>query len=81
MVDSVTDAFELLDRLRTFGAYVMDDDGNLTGFQANALTSAAADEIQRLQHRVDHLNAVLDDIAKLTTDAGLVDRIKKARRG
>lgn len=38
----------LLHRLRTFGAYIMFDDGTTTPFQPNPLTTAAADEIERL---------------------------------
>lgn len=38
----------LLARLRTFGAYTMDDSGNLSDFQPNQLTTDAADRIERL---------------------------------
>lgn len=38
----------LLHRLRTFGAFTMFDDGTTTPFQPNPLTTAAADEIERL---------------------------------
>jgi len=44
-------------------------------------TAEAADEIQRLRHRVDRLNAALDDVAAVTADKGILHRIKEARRG
>lgn len=50
---------ELLHRLRTFGAYTMDDDGNLSEFHPNPLTSDAADEIERLRAAGDALHAAI----------------------
>lgn len=44
----------LLERLRTFGAYIMDQYGNESEFTPNPLTTAAADEIERLQKEVEH---------------------------
>lgn len=44
---------ELIERLRTFGAYAMDEDGNMSEFHPNALTTAAADEIERLRSALD----------------------------
>ena len=45
------------------------------------LCKEAANEIKRLRHRVDRLNAALDDVAAVTTDKGILHRIKEARRG
>jgi len=41
----------------------------------------AANEIKRLRHRVDRLNAALDDVVAVTADKGILHRIKEARRG
>jgi hypothetical protein len=41
----------------------------------------AADEIERLRHRVDRLNAALDDVAAVTADKGILHRVKEAQRG
>ena len=38
-------------------------------------------EIERLRHRVDRLNAALDDIEHLCDERQVLHRIKEARRG
>jgi len=41
----------------------------------------AADEIERLRHQTERLNAALDDISHLTKDHQVLHRIEEARRG
>ena len=44
----------ILERLRTFGAYIMDEHGNIGEFSPNPLTSQAADEIEMLREERDY---------------------------
>lgn len=44
----------ILERLRSFGAYIMDDHGNITDFSPNPLTWQAADEIEMLREERDY---------------------------
>jgi hypothetical protein len=44
----------LLERLRSFGAYIMDDQGNHSEFSPNPHTTAAADAIEMLREERDH---------------------------
>ena len=67
----------LIDRLRMFGAYIMDDDGNVGEFSPNALTSEAADEIERLRAAGDALATAVR--AGRWDDA--LDSWEEARRG
>lgn len=70
----------LIERLRTFGAYVMDDDGNMTDFQPNQLTTDAADMIEWLRAAGDALVSVLRSGSDTGCDAA-IDAWEEARRG
>lgn len=48
---------DLLRRLRTFGVHSMDDDGNVSDFHPNPLTTAAADAIEARDAKIEQLRA------------------------
>lgn len=59
---SATDIDTLLARLDSFGAYTMNDDGELSAFQPNQLTSMAAATIRSLVAIIDrHTSTIGDD--------------------
>lgn len=55
---------DLIDRLRTFGAYSMDDHGNLSEFHANQLTAAAADAVIMLLAELRRHQQAGDDMLR-----------------
>lgn len=55
---------DLIDRLRTFGAHRMDEHGNLSDFQPNHLTAAAADAVIMLLAELRRHQQAGDDMLR-----------------
>lgn len=58
---------ELVDRLRSFGHQSMNDDGELSVFQTNPLTKAAADTIESLVAHIKRHQSAGDQLAQNLT--------------
>lgn len=60
---------QLLDRLETFGAYVMDDSGATTDFQPNALAEASHYYLLKQASMIEMLSQVGDQLVELVLSA------------
>lgn len=60
---------ELVQRLRSFGHQSMNDDGELSVFQTNPLTGAAADMIESLVAHIERHQKAGDELALHLTHA------------